>query len=90
MNFGSTFALIGRNPKCGCPLAIDMEASQEAQQDFMDRGLLLEIVPESMARDIWESATWPCVHSGGARRLDGDQTGKPESISGAEVIIFPQ
>lgn len=93
MDFGTTFALIGRNPKCGCPLAIDMEASPDAQQDFMDKGLLLEIVPEAMAADIWENAKWPCIHSTGVKSLvsregEGNKYIVPESNLDNNVISF--
>lgn len=63
MHFGEVFAIIGRNPRCGCPLAIDMDASAESQQDFLERGLLIEILPETVADQIWQNSTWPCPHS---------------------------
>lgn len=65
MDFGSTFSVIGRNPVCGCPLAIDLNADHDAQQEFLKSGLLVEIVPETVALDIWSNASWPCRHSSG-------------------------
>lgn len=62
--FGASgFALLGRNPTCGCPLAIDMGAGPEAQREFEERGLLLEFLPASAAANIWENSSWPCHHS---------------------------
>ena len=57
------FALLGRNPKCGCPLAIDLSASLEARAEFEQRGLLLEFLPSELASSIWEASQWPCHHS---------------------------
>lgn len=64
MNFGDDFAIIGRNPLCGCPLAVDMSASADAQRDFLERGFLVEFVPETVAEEIWNGAVWPCPHHG--------------------------
>jgi hypothetical protein len=61
--FGDTFVLIGRNPHCGCPLAIDMNPDQASQKEFLDRGLLLEFLSEGAAKEAWDSASWPCSHS---------------------------
>jgi hypothetical protein len=57
------FALLGRNPKCGCPLAIDLSASLEARVEFEQRGLLLEFLPPELASSVWEASQWPCHHS---------------------------
>jgi hypothetical protein len=68
-----SFALIGRNPKCGCPLAIDNTATADAVRDFEERGLLLEFVPEVCALEIWDRAQFPCPHSlGETHALEGD------------------
>jgi hypothetical protein len=56
------FAVIGRSPVCGCPMAIDLSLEGGAARDFEERGLLIEIVPSSMATSIWENASWPCPH----------------------------
>jgi hypothetical protein len=62
--FGVTgFALLGRNPVCGCPLAIDMSASTEARVEFEERGLLLEFLTPSAAQAAWDNSFWPCHHS---------------------------
>lgn len=64
LEFGvAGFALLGRNPVCGCPLAIDMSASMEARVEFEQRGLLLEFLPPSAAESVWENSLWPCQHS---------------------------
>lgn len=76
MNFGDDFAVIGRNPRCGCPLAIDMSASADAQLDFLERGLLVEIVPETVAEEIWDGADWPCSH-----HRDGSMRLAPEILA---------
>jgi hypothetical protein len=61
--FGLTFALIGRNPVCGCPLAIDMNPSKQSQQELEDRGLLLEFMAADAAQYVWDNSSWPCHHS---------------------------
>jgi hypothetical protein len=61
---GEGFALLGLNPRCGCPLAVDMTASASAAEDFGSRGLLLEYLPHSSAASAWELAKWPCEHHG--------------------------
>lgn len=58
------FALLGLNPRCGCPLALDMTASPCAVEEFGSRGLLLEYLPPSAAESAWQLATWPCHHHG--------------------------
>lgn len=62
-SFGLTFALIGRNPKCGCPLAIDMNPNKQSQEDFTQRGLLLEFMAAGAAQYVWDNSSWPCHHS---------------------------
>jgi hypothetical protein len=61
--FGMTFALIGRNPACGCPLAIDMNPTKSSQEEFEKRGLLLEFMAEDAAKYVWDNSSWPCHHS---------------------------
>jgi hypothetical protein len=64
LEFGTSgFALLGRNPACGCPLAIDMSASAEARKEFEERGLLLEFCSPQAASYAWENSSWPCHHS---------------------------
>ena len=58
------FALLGLNPRCGCPLAVDMTASPDAADEFVSRGLLLKYLPPSAAESAWDSAEWPCPHHG--------------------------
>jgi hypothetical protein len=60
--FGLTMALIGRHPDCGCAMALSMDASAVAQQEFEDKGLLLEFLPSSAALNVWEDSQWPCPH----------------------------
>jgi hypothetical protein len=69
------FALLGLNPRCGCPLAVDMTASPDAAQEFTSRGLLLEYLPPSAAESAWESAEWPCPHHGVAVEMDRPPSG---------------
>jgi hypothetical protein len=61
--FGLTMSLIGRHPDCGCAMALSMDATAEAQQDFEKNGLLLEFLPASAALNIWGDSQWPCPHS---------------------------
>lgn len=62
--FGASgFALLGRNPACGCPLAIDMSASLEGRKEFEERGLLLEFLSPAAAQSAWDNSSWPCHHS---------------------------
>jgi hypothetical protein len=61
--FGMTFALIGRNPVCGCPLAIDMNPTKESQDELLERGLLLEFMAADVAQGVWDNSFWPCHHS---------------------------
>ncbi len=64
LGFGiSGFALLGRNPACGCPLAIDMSASSEGRKEFEERGLLLEFLSPAAAQSAWDNSSWPCCHS---------------------------
>jgi hypothetical protein len=77
MPMADSFALIGRSPKCGCPMAIDNTASAEAQRDFEEHGLLLEFVPEAVAWGIWEKAQFPCPHNGGVRHPSAEEDESP-------------
>ena len=56
------FALIGRHPLCGCPMAIDMDATVQAQGEFAEKGYLLEFLAPDLAKDLWSEASWPCPH----------------------------
>lgn len=85
MNFGDNFAIIGRNPRCGCPLAVDMSASADAQLEFLERGLLVEIVPETVAEEIWDGAVWPCSHHG-----DGLLGLAPEEVAHKSDVGTPE
>lgn len=57
------FALLGRNPICGCPMAIDLSDTLEGRREFEQRGLLLEFCSPGAAMAAWDNASWPCIHS---------------------------
>lgn len=69
--FGLTMALIGRHPDCGCAMALSMDATAVAQQEFEEKGLLLEFLPSSAALSVWEDSQWPCPHFAGRQSLVG-------------------
>jgi len=66
-------AVLGLNPKCGCPMAIDMSSSSDAVRDFESSGLLIQFMPPSAAQEMWDKASWPCDHES----LAPSQTASP-------------
>lgn len=76
------FAVLGRNPKCGCPLAIDLEGSKEAQDEFLNRGLLVELTVPQVAEEEWQRATFPCRHWG---VIDGESQ-RPTNCEQPELV----
>lgn len=85
------FALLGRNPRCGCPLAIDIQGSPEAHDDFLRRGLLLEFLSPETAEALWSEARFPCKHSGRILREEvvpePDKNGQDK---GAGLRLLPE
>lgn len=81
MGLGEGFALVGRRPSCGCPMAIDMDASPSAIADFESRGLLLEFMSPSAAMSAWEGGSWPCPHRG---ELPAPADSSPGRLSASE------
>ena len=81
------FALLGRHPACGCPMALDMTASGNAQAEFLEKGLLLEFLSPAAAESAWSAAVWPCPHS--ASRPPDHAAHAPPSPMGDGVLALP-
>jgi hypothetical protein len=94
-NLFGVFALIGRNPHCGCPLAIDRNGDPEAAREFSERGLLLEYVAEARAVEMWNLASFPCPHfedtvrDSETRIAQGANTEVPPIDPGEALAVLP-
>jgi hypothetical protein len=83
-SFGADdLAVLGINPLCGCPLAIDMSASPSAVKDFENAGLLIQFLSPSAASRLWDEAEWPCKHK---TSLSDSETSLPLGAEGGEEI----
>ncbi len=80
------FALLGLNPKCGCPLAIDLTATPLSASEFAERGMLLSYMHPTAALELWENASWPCLHAGSQPKCQLAEPPAPSTVPTLRIV----